>query len=303
MRIPVIFMLALLTSACSTMQEWRQRLEDVLPGSTSAATQPDAVPQETARPAAAGTPTDGPASPATEPAPPPVEPVKPVAQVSPVLGAWCGKFTKAGAALQPGNKGDKVKALQELLTQAGFYRNEVDGKFDAPTGAAVIAFHKAHDQPRTATWRKSDWPQVCAYTAPSLPPRQGKPDRVEVDLDRQLLYLVKHNKVQAILPVSSGNGKPYQEEKGNWVKATTPLGDYAIARFYNGWRTSYLGELYRPWYFYNGYAVHGSPSVPSTPASHGCVRVTMWDADYLAGHLAIGMPLYIWTKNQLAQAQ
>jgi lipoprotein-anchoring transpeptidase ErfK/SrfK len=44
-----------------------------------------------------------------------------------------------------------------------------------------------------------------------------------------------------------------------------------------------LGDMWRPKYFNGGIAVHGSPSVPPYPASHGCVRVSnaamnwLWD--------------------------
>jgi lipoprotein-anchoring transpeptidase ErfK/SrfK len=34
-------------------------------------------------------------------------------------------------------------------------------------------------------------------------------------------------------------------------------------------------------YFLRGFAIHGYPSVPSYPASHGCVRVPMWIAPHL----------------------
>jgi lipoprotein-anchoring transpeptidase ErfK/SrfK len=52
--------------------------------------------------------------------------------------------------------------------------------------------------------------------------------------------------------------------------------------------------MYSPWYFYGGYAIHGSSSVPPYPASHGCVRVTTWDADFLSHHLEIGIPVHVW---------
>jgi lipoprotein-anchoring transpeptidase ErfK/SrfK len=42
-----------------------------------------------------------------------------------------------------------------------------------------------------------------------------------------------------------------------------------------------LGTLYRPLYFVGGWAVHGSPSVPGYPASHGCVRTADADQDFL----------------------
>ena len=34
-------------------------------------------------------------------------------------------------------------------------------------------------------------------------------------------------------------------------------------------------------YFFKGWAIHGSPSVPAYPASHGCVRISNADADWL----------------------
>jgi lipoprotein-anchoring transpeptidase ErfK/SrfK len=34
-------------------------------------------------------------------------------------------------------------------------------------------------------------------------------------------------------------------------------------------------------YFKGGFAIHGYPSVPAYPASHGCVRIPMWIAPSL----------------------
>src|SRR5690606_35305288 len=43
----------------------------------------------------------------------------------------------------------------------------------------------------------------------------------------------------------------------------------------DGTQPGELGPLYRPKYFHeDGIAVHGYGSVPSRPASHGCVRVS-----------------------------
>ena len=59
-------------------------------------------------------------------------------------------------------------------------------------------------------------------------------------------------------------------------------------------REAFLGQMYNPFYFLGGYAIHGSPSVPNYPASHGCIRVTMWDMDILIDRFEIGMPVYIY---------
>jgi lipoprotein-anchoring transpeptidase ErfK/SrfK len=54
--------------------------------------------------------------------------------------------------------------------------------------------------------------------------------------------------------------------------------------------------LYRPKYFHGGVAVHGYTSVPATPASHGCVRVTYAAMDHLwaADLLPIGTPVQVY---------
>jgi lipoprotein-anchoring transpeptidase ErfK/SrfK len=196
--------------------------------------------------------------------------------------------------LAPGSKGKAVVLLQEMLLEMGFYREKIDGLYGKQTRAAVTAAQKALGLPIDKQWREEHWQALLVYQGPTLPERPAQPDRVEIDLEKQLLYLVKANRVVAIMPISSGNGETYKDRWGHTVRADTPVGSYTLYRRLNGWRESYLGKMYRPWYFFEGYAVHGSGSVPPKPVSHGCVRVPMWDADYLAEELKLGMPLYVW---------
>jgi lipoprotein-anchoring transpeptidase ErfK/SrfK len=184
--------------------------------------------------------------------------------------------------------------LQERLTGAGFYRSVVDGEYGPHTVAAVVAFHKDLDLERSSTWAAGDWAHLDEYTAPSIPDRPDEPSRIEINHTRQLLYLVLDNKVEAVVPVSTGNGEYFKNYTGKSVAARTPRGDFTVYKNRSGWHMSYLGGMYRPWYFYGGYAIHGSSSVPAYPASHGCVRVTTWDADFLAHQLEIGMPVHVW---------
>ena len=69
---------------------------------------------------------------------------------------------------------------------------------------------------------------------------------------------------------------------------------YKIERRIVGERKADLGILYDPQYFYRGWAIHGSNSVPAGPASHGCVRVTRPDAKYLLGVLSNGMDVHLY---------
>jgi lipoprotein-anchoring transpeptidase ErfK/SrfK len=47
-------------------------------------------------------------------------------------------------------------------------------------------------------------------------------------------------------------------------------------------------------YFTGGYAIHGNPSVPPYPASHGCVRVPMWVAPLLYATTPYGQTVYVY---------
>ncbi len=130
-----------------------------------------------------------------------------------------------------------------------------------------------------------------ALEDPVLPQlRGGEPDRVEVDLSLQVLYLVRGGEVARILPVSSGNGETYEQADGDTAVALTPVGTFRVERRIRGERVAPLGSLYDPLYFYKGWAIHGSNSVPASEASHGCVRVTRTDAVWLFDRVRVGTP-------------
>lgn len=192
------------------------------------------------------------------------------------------------ASLEPGAEGGLVVHLQRSLRDLGLYRGVIDGEYGAQTAQAVMAFHKHLGLERTFDWQSEDWRYLDVFQPPDSLPE----DQVVIDLDRQLLYLHLEGTV-SIIPVSSGNGELYRGRGGRLVRAVTPEGSFSLRSHVNGMRVSYLGALWRPWYFRGGYAIHGSSSVPGYPASHGCVRVPNWEADWLAGKLRLGMPVTV----------
>ncbi|MDF1595638.1 MAG: L,D-transpeptidase family protein [Acidimicrobiia bacterium] len=208
-----------------------------------------------------------------------------------------GEYTADGpwplpGLINPGDHGPWVAELQMKLNESGFRAGDPDGEFGRETLAAVYAFQKVHDLERDGVFRQDDWNLLDdPLTMPGDAPEST---RVEVDLDRQVLYLIEDDSVSLVLPISSANGKTYTHSSGSTVRAVTPEGAYAFYKKVDGWRISYLGGLYRPFYFSGGYAIHGSGSVPPYPASHGCIRVEMWDMDYLAAELELGMPVYVY---------
>lgn len=188
----------------------------------------------------------------------------------------------------------EVVEIQALLAAKGFYRGPVDGVVRDIMADAILTFHKAADLERTTTFLPEELAVLAAWE-PYVPDLPDQPNRLEVDIERQVMHLVIEGAVTSIFPISSGNGELYRSYRpgGRWTRATTPRGSYEFYHHIPRWRIAPLGGLYKPWYFLGGFAIHGSRSVPAYPASHGCVRVTMDDADWLAERLSLGFAIIL----------
>jgi hypothetical protein len=127
---------------------------------------------------------------------------------------------------------------------------------------SVYAFEKVQGLDRTGAVDATFWTRL---ESPRIPqPRYTEPaDHLEVDKMHQVLYVVRDRRITLISPVSTAGIAGYY----------TPEGRFAIYRKVTGYDPSPLGVLFDPMYFVGGYAIHGNPSVPPYPASHGCVRV------------------------------
>ena len=194
--------------------------------------------------------------------------------------------------LRFGDAGALVAELNEELRTAGF--NADDGAvFGRKTRHAVYAFQKHHELATSGQFTPFMW---ALLAMPVELPERAKPSRIEVDLNKQVLYVVEDGQVVLVLPISSGSGSSYIGSNGKRQIATTPEGAFSFQRRVRGIRRAPLGTLYNPYYFRGGIAVHGSPSVPNYPASHGCVRVTMWDMDLLIDFLDIGQRIYVYSE-------
>jgi lipoprotein-anchoring transpeptidase ErfK/SrfK len=148
---------------------------------------------------------------------------------------------------------------------------------------AVYAFQKVQGLPRSGAADARFWRALGNARTP--PPHYAHPAaHLEVNKGLQVLYVVRGSRVALIVPVSTA-GLP-----GKF----TPVGRFAIYRKVVGFDPSPLGTLYDPMYFTGGYAIHGNPSVPPYPASHGCVRVPMWVAAHLYATNPYGETVYVY---------
>jgi len=200
--------------------------------------------------------------------------------------------------LKQGSSGPDVMRLKNRLAALGYRPGDGGDRFDAMTASAVLAFQEAEGLTRDSivgpdVEARLDAPQAAG-------PKSDEPGpRVEVDLDRQIMFIIDTAGNVTTVNVSTGSGRKYQSaEKGKGiVTAHTPTGDFVVQRSIDGLREAPLGTLYRPMYFQGGWAIHGNPYVPGYPASHGCVRTANWDQDFLWTVLSDGDPVEIYGHN------
>jgi peptidoglycan hydrolase-like protein with peptidoglycan-binding domain len=163
-----------------------------------------------------------------------------------------------------GDRGPVVRLLQRSLWRMR-YAVPRNGVYDAATERAVIAYRKVNRLPRAGGTPRAIYDRVVAGRGAYRVryPNEGK--HLEADLSRQIVALVgKGGRLQRVYTTSSG--API---------TPTVIGRFRVYRQDAG--TNALGMVHSS-YFIRGYAVHGYVSVPTYPASHGCLRVPVPDA-------------------------
>jgi L,D-transpeptidase catalytic domain/Putative peptidoglycan binding domain len=195
----------------------------------------------------------------------------------------------------------EVREAERRLYEMGYWTGPIDGVLDDRSRLALITFQKWEGRKLSGRLSRDEFNAVMESTSPQ--PKDEGYKHVEVDLDRQVLLLTDDEGVIIrILPVSTGSGKRYNE-KGVKGLAYTPRGRFRIYGKINGWRKSNLGLLYYPSYFSNGLAIHGNPSVPTQPQSHGCIRIPMFAAREISKLLPVGTILLIHDSDSFVSAK
>jgi L,D-transpeptidase catalytic domain/Putative peptidoglycan binding domain len=178
-----------------------------------------------------------------------------------------------------GARGVHVLVLQRGLAKLGF-ATPVTGYFDGLTANAVNAFRKTNNIGRTGYASSSVYGMVLAGRGAFRLryPEAGK--HVEFDWSRQVLVLAKKRRPYRVYHVSSG------------APATpTVFGSY---RFYRQQYGTNASGMVHSSYFIGGYAIHGYPSVPNYPASHGCLRVPIPNAFAIFSWIKLGDRIFTY---------
>jgi hypothetical protein len=176
-----------------------------------------------------------------------------------------------------GARGPSVRILERRLAQLHYTTRGVDGFYSYDTADAVMAFQKLNGLARTGRVTPDVWRRLQSARTPLARYRSGH--HFEVNKTKQVLFEVNRGRVVRIVHVSTG------------ATGNTPIGAW---RIYSKVPGTLPTGMFDSNFFLRGFAIHGYPSVPSYPASHGCVRVPNWVAPILFASSYYGEAVYIY---------
>jgi hypothetical protein len=194
----------------------------------------------------------------------------------------------------------QISEAERRLTELGYWAGPVDGRLDEGTASALIAFQKWEGREITGKLTIRELEAIRNGVAPK--PRELGYEHVEVDVDRQLLMLVNEQGAVKVLPVSTGNDKQFMDQ-GQMSVAYTPRGRFVVYDKTYGWENGDLGSVYYANYISGGVAIHGYLTVPTTPASHGCIRIPMFAAREVSRLLPVGTIVLVYDKVSFVSAK
>ncbi len=175
----------------------------------------------------------------------------------------------------------EIKWVEQRLADLSYRPGAIDGVIDSKTRMAVIAFQKWEGLSRDGNINSAVWSRLQTAGRPK-PTRSGASNPwIEVNKTKQVLLYCKNGAVVWTLAVSTGSAS---------VGIATPSGTFKVTR-----KTLETNPRYMPLYISTTLlAIHGYPSVPTYPASHGCVRTPLWSQDELFPLISVGTYVYIY---------
>ncbi|MBI4884706.1 MAG: murein L,D-transpeptidase [Actinobacteria bacterium] len=222
--------------------------------------------------------------------------------------------------LKYNSSGLAVVALQNRLKELGFDPGPPDGYFGSGTRTAVWAFEKlvlgtpsaeATGKVTNEMWQLMQDPIEIKPRRPKAVTYGQRPTHMEIYLPEQVAIVFTEDKPVLITHISSGSNETWCEiltysidAKGDPLpeprtvdecgESKTPGGEFSFYNRYEGTRLGPLGGMWNPVFFNYGIAVHGADKVPLTPASHGCIRIPNFIADYFPTLVQNKDRVYVW---------
>src|SRR5262249_34535203 len=168
--------------------------------------------------------------------------------------------------------------FNRLLQERGYHMGDVSDHFDDSSALAVLAMRKVNDMQRTESYDPELFAMLLRGGGGGVPEDREPGRHVEVDLSRQVMALVDDGRATDVFHVSTG-------------AYGTPTGSYSFYSKTPGYNAK--GMYYSVFYSGN-YATHGYYTVPTYPASHGCVRNPEVYSVFIYDWISLGDPMYIY---------
>lgn len=182
-------------------------------------------------------------------------------------------------SLHVGSSGKDVRTFNRLLRKQGYVPSG-GRRFTGRTGRAVVAFRKVNGMPRITRSTSGIFRKLADDRGTYEPKHPGSGKHAEVNIARQVLVLADGDKAQRIYHISSG--------------ASSTPSDRGHYRFYRRQPGYNNLRMYYSTYYNRGEAIHGYSSVPTGPASHGCIRTPIPDAVSIYNWVQLGMSIYVY---------
>jgi hypothetical protein len=189
------------------------------------------------------------------------------------------RFSAIVPRAHSGSRGPNVRLLQTALAKLAFVTSR-GGYYDDATGRAVLAYRKTNGMSRITSANRTIFKRLFAGKGgyKLRYPKAGK--HVEFDWSRQVLVLASGGAPERIYHASSGTSA-----------TPTVFGTFSFYRKQPG--TNAKGMVHSN-YFIRGYAIHGYASVPTYPASHGCIRVPIPNSASIDAWISLGNRIYVY---------
>jgi hypothetical protein len=193
--------------------------------------------------------------------------------------AGSGKFKIRYPSLHQGSGGKDVKLFNQLLDKQGYVPSN-GRRYTDRTGRAVMAFRKVNGMARITRATSGIFKKLADGRGTYKPKYEGAGKHAEVNLGRQVLVLAEGDKAVRIYHISSGTSAT-PSDRGHYRFYRRQPGYNSLRMFYST-------------YYNRGEAIHGYSSVPTGPASHGCIRTPISDAISIYNWVQIGMSIYVY---------
>jgi lipoprotein-anchoring transpeptidase ErfK/SrfK len=188
-------------------------------------------------------------------------------------------FSPRYPSLHKGSGGSEVNLFNKLLAKQG-YATSHGKKYTQTTAWGVLAFRKVHGMSRIQSASSGIFKTLAEGRGAYEVQHPGAGKHAEVNLAKQVLVLADGDK-----PVNT-----YHISSGTMATPSDP-GGYRFYRRQPGFNS--LGMYYST-YYHGGEAIHGYHSVPTHPASHGCIRVPIPQAREIYNWVQLGMPIFVY---------